>query len=418
MKTNNQKVNEQPKCIVLNNYIIQTVDFILKEDNIDYKNTLITILKAIEHEELDEIITTIKYNDKTKYIELVKASENLSIHNDTLKNYRYGFKTRIEDDFLKLHNDAKDSLSTGDLVAFLLKQYSYYKNINSEIIVPAINLILDEIIISLKQNIPLLKQEINHQSYLPISKAIYVFLIYPKKEGMNKFKNIIRKDLDYKNNSDFQYEYFVTVDRFFRRLGLDYIPYIENMPEKHDVILAKKSNSITKSEISAIIDKDDFFNVNVPLLNYKAKDLIIVDKNIKNLNEFTHSLSIIINHFYIVNNTSKLDFDLGAVFIENITKPYPIYPDDVLIRTREILKEMFSKVDNFKLYFFYYIYEQKDFKNLPGWVNKFPPLLANYLGELDKFSQATIKKYFLPNEDNPVFNKNQKINDFIENITT
>ena len=91
MKTNNQKVNEQPKCIVLNNYIIQTVDFILKEDNIDYKNTLITILKAIKYEELDEIITTIKYSDKTKYKELIKASENLSNFNDTLKNYRYGF---------------------------------------------------------------------------------------------------------------------------------------------------------------------------------------------------------------------------------------------------------------------------------------------------------------------------------------
>ena len=43
-------------------------------------------------------------------------------HNYTLKNYRYDLKTRIVDDFLKLHNDAKDSLNSGDLVAFLLKQ--------------------------------------------------------------------------------------------------------------------------------------------------------------------------------------------------------------------------------------------------------------------------------------------------------
>ena len=74
IKPNNQKENQQPKCIIINNYIVQTVDFILKEDNIDYKNTLITILKVIKYEELDEIITTIKYSDKTKYKELIKAS--------------------------------------------------------------------------------------------------------------------------------------------------------------------------------------------------------------------------------------------------------------------------------------------------------------------------------------------------------
>ncbi|MDD7915469.1 hypothetical protein [Polaribacter ponticola] len=151
MQPNHQKENQQPKCIILNNYIVQTIDFILKEDNIDYKNTLFTILKVIKYEELDEIITTIKYSNKTKYKELNKASKNLFNYNEIFKNCRYDFKTRIEDDFLKLHNDARDSLSTGDLVAFLLKQHSYYKKIDSEIIVPAINLILVEIINSLKK---------------------------------------------------------------------------------------------------------------------------------------------------------------------------------------------------------------------------------------------------------------------------
>ncbi|QXP64362.1 hypothetical protein [Polaribacter sp. HaHaR_3_91] len=420
MKTNNQKVNEQPKCIVLNNYIIQTVDFILKEDNIDYKNTLITILKVIKYEEFDEIITTIKYSDKTKYKELIKASENLSIYNDTLKNYRYGFKTRIEDDFLKLHNDSKDSLSTGDLVAFLLNQHSYYKKINSEIIVPAINLILDEIIISLKQNIPLLKQEINHQSYLPISKAIYVFLISPKKEAINKFKNIIRKDLDYKNNSDFQYEYFVTVDRFFNRLDLDYIPYIENIPEKHDFKLGKKSNSITKPDISAIIDKDDFFNINIPLINYDTTKLINPNTDFDNMVDFTKILSALFEYFYSKNYNQKLKFDLGKVFIENITQPYSKYPDDILIRTREILKKMFANDSEFKKLFFTFLYVEKEADRINGWVNKFPKLLNHYLGGLENLKEGTIKRYFFNTEKNPVIGFQKEINDFIEkelNIT-
>jgi hypothetical protein len=406
MKTNNQKVNEQPKCIVLNNYIIQTVDFILKEDNIDYKNTLITILKAIKYEELDEIITTIKYSDKTKYKELIKASENLSNFNDTLKNYRYGFKTRIEDDFFKLYNDAKDSLYTGDLVAFLLKEYSYYKKINSEIIIPAINLILDEIIISLKQNIPLLKQEINHQSYLPISKAIYVFLIFPKNEGIIKFKSIIRKDLDYKNNSGFQYEYFVTVNRFFSRLGLLYIPEINIKPNEFDIVFTKENNSITKTEIFNEIDKADYFNKKIPLLNYDVKALMNPSKHFTNIKHFTSILSALFNDYYIKHYSVELSFDLGKVFIENITNPYPQYPDHVLIRTREILIKMLSSDIEFKFVFFGVLYMEKE-DGINKGVDKFCKILEAYLNKLNSFGFSSIKKNIY-NTPKPPFNLNHE----------
>lgn len=414
------EINEQPISIVLKSNFSQSIDFILKEGNIEYENTLITILKAIEYEELNKLISIIKYSDKTKYLEFLNASKKLSIYNSTQKIYRYGFKTRIEDAFFKLYNDAKNSLNTGDLVTFLIKQYSYYQKTESEILIPAINLILDEIIIGLKQNIHLLKQELNNQSYLPISKAIYAFLIFPKKEGMNKFKNIIRKDLNYKNNSGFQYEYFVTVDRFFSRLDLDYIPYIESMPEKHDVILAKKSNSITKSEISNIIDKDDFFNINVPLINYDPDKLINPNTDFDNIIDFTKILSALFNFFYFKNYNQKLPFDLGKVFIENITQPYSKYPDDVLIRTREILKKMFSQDSEFKNLFFTFLYVEKEAERINGWVNKFPKLLNQYLGGLEKLKESTIKKHFFNSTNNPIIGLQKEINDFIEknlNIT-
>lgn len=414
-KLNNAKVSEQPSCIAFNNYMSQTTNFILNEDNIDYKNTLITILKTVKYEELDEIINTIKFKDKTKYEELLLASKDLFSYKAIQKSNSYNCVTRIENDFFKLYNDARDSLNTGDLVAFLIKQHYYYKKkINSEIIVPATNIILDEITVSLKQNIPLLKQEINHQPYLTISKAIHVFLIFPKSEAVNKFKNIIRKDLDFKNNSGFQYEYFVTVDRFFSRLGLDYIPKIKSISESFDIILEEKCNSITKSEISDIIDKDDFFNVNVPLINYDTTKLINPNTDFNKIEDFTKILSALFKYFYSKNYNKELKFDLGKVFIENITQPYSKYPDDVLIRTREILKKMFTNDSEFKKLFFTFLYVEKEAGRINGWVNKFPKLLNHYLGELEKLKEGTIKKHFFNNTNNPVIGFQKEINDFIE----
>lgn len=420
IKPNNQKVNVQPKCIVLNNYIIQTVDFILKEDNIDYKNTLITILKVIKYEELDEIITTIKYSDKTKYEELIKASKKLTKYEDTKKNYRYHFKTKIEDVFFKLYNDAIISLNTGDLIAFLLNHYYYFQKETNEIITPISETLKTDIVLELIKNKALLVTEIEDQLFIPISKALYVFFLYDKKEALIKFKSIIRKKLDYKNYSMFELEHIQTTHIFFNRLGLDYIPKIGTSHKTSDLIIAKKSNSITESEISAIINKDDFFNVNVPLINYEPTKLINPNSGFDNMVDFTKILSALFEYFYSKNYNQKLKFDLGKVFIENITQPYPKYPDDVLIRTREILKKMFTNDSEFKKLFFTFLYIEKEADRINGWVNKFPKLLNHYLGGLEKLKETTIKKHFFNKKSNPIIGFQKEINDFIEkelNIT-
>lgn len=404
---------EEPYRLNIKSKASQAIDFILEKEKIDYKVTLRTILESLDYEEVEEVLTVIQRTDENKYFALLDASRDLRINNNFLKAYIHGFKTEIEDKFDLLYNDAKSSLSTGDLLAFLLKKYFHFKNKKLEVLKPATNDVLIEIEMLLIQNIALLKQEIGDQPYLPISKAIFVFLIYDKKEGLNKFKNIIRKNLEYKNHSIYQLEYFVTVDRFFDRLGLNYIPRIDTVSAQGDVVIAKKKISITKSIIYQEINKDDFFNNKIPLLNYNPKNLIIPRRNVRNLNRLTTEVSTLIN----VHNEDKNGmngYDLGKVFIENITQPFPKYPDEILIRTREVIKDMLTNNSEFKLLFFAYLYTEKEADRIPGWTNKFPQLFNDYLGGLENLRTSSIKKYFFNDESNPANSYQKQINDFLE----
>lgn len=406
--------------LVLKTNISQTVEFILKEERLDYKSALMTILKSLNYEEIEELLSIIKSTSQNKFEALLDASNDLIIYNTTLEEEIYTFETKIENSFYKLYLDAKASLSTGDLIAFLLKHYFHYKKKKNRILQPACNNVLSDIIVSLKECKALLTTEINGQLYLPISKALFVFFLYDKKEGTNKFKSIIRKDLFYKKTSLYELKYQVTANRFFNRLGLDYIPSIDTNSKKYDIVVTEKKTSISKEEIYNEIDKDDFFNRKIPLLNFDSKKLINPENDIKNLDEFTKTLSLLFNDFYrktnIKNEESITEYDLGEVFIENITQPYPKYPKEVLIRVREILKEMFLNDKDFKYSFFAIIYYLKTYY-LPGWTNKFPYILDNYLGRTKGLSYSSVKKRFLDVPENPIIPYLGKIKKYIINFT-
>src|SRR5690606_16053619 len=120
----------------------QAIDFILEKEKIDYKATLRTILESLDYEEVEEVLTVIQRTDENKYFALLDASRDLRINNNYLNAYIHGFKTEIEDKFDLLYNDAKSSLSTGDLLAFLLKKYYHFKNKKLEVLKPATNDVL------------------------------------------------------------------------------------------------------------------------------------------------------------------------------------------------------------------------------------------------------------------------------------
>ena len=84
--------------------------------------------------------------------------------------------------------------------------------------------------------------------------------------------------------------------------------------------------------------------------------------------------------------------------MENITQPYPKYSKEVLIRVREILKDMFLNNKDFKYSFFAIILIAK----LPGWTNKFPKILSNYLGRTKGLGDSSIKKFFHSKSKNPI----------------
>lgn len=384
--------------LILKTNISQAVDFILKEDRIDYKNTLKTIFKSMNCEEIEELLSIIKYSDINKYEALLRASNDLAEYNESVKGCIYAFETKIDNKFYALYNDAKNSLNTGDLIAFLLNRYFYYKKRRNKIIDPASNYILKDIVESLIEIKALLVPEIKHQLYLPISKALFVFFIYDKVEAFSKFKNIITKDLLHKNTTLYELEYQATANIFFDRLGLDYIPSIDISPEKNDIVISEKKKYINKEELLDEIDKDDFFNNKIPLSNFEHKKLINSKKNTKDLRELTKSLSLLFYDFYKKNDDFSQEYDLIEVFMENITQPYPKYSKEVLIRVREILKDMFLNNKDFKYSFFAIIFIAK----LPGWTNKIPKILSNYLGRTKGLGCSSIEKFFHGKSKNPI----------------
>jgi len=403
-----------PKTLVLEDNVTQTVNFFKNEEEINYKKTLRVMLESLNLEEIEKVIYYLSIHENKKYSALLEVFQEMIGYGSNLEKPFYGFETKIKRDFSERYEEAKNSLSTGDLIALLLRFYFLYNENRDSIIKPVISEVLADVVRCIKENIPLLRAEIENQLYVPISKALFVFFLYNKKEALIKFKSIIRKDLINKRTTLPELEYIVTANRFFGRLNLDYIPRIDTVSEKFDLVLTDKEVSISKEEVYNEVDKGDFFNQKVPLLDFDASKLLNPRTNILNVDKFTKSVSRFFDIFYPYLDTGKLHFDLGEVFVENITQPYPNYSDEILIRTREILKEMFSRDEDVKLFFLGFIYTKITNNELINSGNKFSKIFNKYLEGLDKYSERTIKNYLIDSTENPFQKKkaSKKLNNF------
>lgn len=418
LKKNNTKVKEEflkPKALTLKDNVTQVVDFFKNEEKIDYKETLMILLRSLNFKELKEVMFSLESN---KYNNLFWASEELRIYNLIYKKFIYGFETKVKQDFLEKYEEAKISLNTGDLVAFLLKHYFLFTQNSDEVLEPVINNILLKVVVCLKENIALLEKEMNHQLYVPISKALYVFFLYDKKEGKCKFNNIIRRDLESKNTSLYELEYMVTANYFFDRLNLDYIPRIDTVSEKFDLVIADKEISISKEEVFNEVDKGDYFNKKVPLLKLEKKYLFNNSKISKPKKTWL-VLSTIINVFYEKTFDKKPSINIGDIFIETITNPYPKYSSYELIRTREILKEMFVLNDKFKIMFYSFFDDKKEDRSFnrnsfDAVRTKLPKILGEYFEGEDNFGATTVLKFLYEKNDNPVLDSIEEYQNFLK----
>lgn len=394
-----------PKTLVLEDNVTQTVNFFKNEEEINYKKTLRVMLESLNLEEIEKVIYYLSIHENKKYSALLEVSHEMIGYGSNLEKPFYGFETKIKQDFSERYEEAKNSLSTGDLIALLLRFYFLYNENRDSIIKPVISEVLADVVRFIKENIPLLRAEIENQLYVPISKALFVFFLYDKKEAFNKFKSIIRKDLNNKRTTLPELEYIVTVDRFFDRLNLDYIPKVDTISEKFDLVLADKKSSIGRREVNNEVDKNDFLNIKVPLLGFEKKYLFNNSKIAKPKNTWL-VLSTIINVYYEKTFDKKPNINIGDIFIETITNPYPKFSSYELIRTREILKEMFVLNDEFKIMFYLFFDEKKDDRSLDrnsfdAVRTKLPKILGEYFKGEDNFGATTVLKFLYEMNDYP-----------------
>ena len=410
--------NQHEEKFVLKSYLEQTRDYLFFSENINYKDVAFEIIEKLSEKDIVEILDYLFHYNKPIYDKLIQGFENLESKNEVLNYIYYAFQLKIEDDFEKELFNAKNSLNTGDLIAYLLSKYFKYDSKKGlPVIEKAYTDLKYRIVIEIKRNFALLQSEIESKQYLPIEKVLFLFFLYDKDDTLEIFKKVIQKDIETRKFGFHQIEHFVHLERFFERLGISYIPKIENI--KNDIKLSKEEDSISKSELKRIINKEDYFNNEIPLLGIEHDKFINPKTEVENLLEVKKLFSIIYRNALIKKygekHLSNFKFDFGDVFLENITNPISKFSTNDLIQVREITKELLKdKNSDFKRFFFSLIYTLWESKQLINWGAKFSYLFPLYINNIKGFSKDTIKDFFTHGEKNPYKNYYDEIIKFIE----
>jgi hypothetical protein len=230
---------------------------------------------------LDEIKNHLKYKEVELLLQLIvdlPMKENFLSRLEKEKHYWHG---EIDDEYKKHLEHAELSLCTSDYLAFIIgTKYDLYVLINNNSFWSEIYTDIDhKLSLIILQNNLLCKLEGNQKAHVPVNYALSMFLIYDKKVALPKFKRILHNDRIYRLEPLHQAEYFLAVDKFFKRLKLPFIPKIlsnftglsdENKTQEEIITYLNYFNSIifstenaqyvTKEAIEAIIDKEDYFN--------------------------------------------------------------------------------------------------------------------------------------------------------------
>ncbi len=388
----------------------QIIEYI--EDNyphIDYQNLAIILLKNKDEEAIEKILKYFINNLQIPKVAFYLKEEFYKLVNNDSGRLYYTFKTKIEDQFDKDFKAAENSLNTGDQIAFLCGEYLKAEK-KSEItdfpLYQELQLTIGTII---AKKIYVLKTTIESQNKIDISNSLHLFLLYEKEEATAKFSKIIQQDKDSRRNKDSVMHYWVMIDILMDRLATmdDFIPKITVTGKNGIIRFSNSKNSISREELNTIINKEDHFNSNVPLANFPPEKLLNPVKDFENYGKVENLFSTLFHEEITIlkgkKYWEKINLDLGKIFLNTITEPYPSYQNYDLIRTREYIKELLhSGKSDFKNRFFRLIYDLKEKDATKRWNTKFPFIFNQYL-KIDGYSVATIRRFFRRDSENPIF---------------
>ena len=405
-------------------YHDQVINHILsKQGNLDYSELVFTVLKECDLPAIIHIMDFFKDYNMMIYSQLEHQFEKLG-HNVGITSHPiYGFTVKIVSNFNKDLEYIESSLNTGDQIAVLINRYMVCKNNKHQFLHRAYNSLKDIIIVKIKQKFCILENEIKSQNLVSISNAFHLFFLYDKEEALNKFKKAVNNDVENRRFILHQLHHSVLNSSIFNRLNLPYIPLINIVSNIHDIILSEPKNSVSQDELTKIIDHEDFFNRNVPLKDFPAHKLINPLKDIYCIKEVKHIFNEVYKRSYIKHENEKefekLGLNLGEIFIETITEPYPKFSDHELIMTREITKELLlNSKSEFKKYFFGTIYVLKGLAILKKWQTKFPVIFHEYVGGLRGYSLSSNQNFFSNDSPNQVAPYEFEVKQFLKTCTS
>lgn len=377
---------------------------------IDYRNLAFNLLKNADEKEIEGIFRHINNALQLPEVvfELKKTIKNLAHDNGEGRLY-YVLDTKVEERFNKDLKAIENSLNTGDQIVFLCGEYAKAKHKSEALEFPLYNLLMRIIGSIIANKVYVLRNAIESQSKIDISNAFHLFLLYEKKAATAKFLKVIKQDKASRRNNGSVMHYWVMMDTLLNRLGkgVEFIPKITVTGENGMVLFTTLENSISRKELDIIINEEDHFNRKTPLVDFNADKLINPSKDITDYNRVEGWFSTIFHEEIIKlkgkEYWDKIGLDLGKIFLNTITDPYPSFLDYDLIRTREYTIELLqAENSDFKNRFFRLIYDLKEEGITKRWNTKFPLIFNHYI-KTDGYSVATIRRFFRRDTENPIF---------------
>ncbi|UFH33468.1 hypothetical protein LNP04_07100 [Chryseobacterium sp. C-71] len=217
----------EKKNIELQSYLQQFKDFINRNvyTEIDIKDLLLKILDTLNEGDLKDLLNFVENKYPKLFGGLVEQLENMTIDNIFYGKY-LGQDFRIKENCIKQIQSYERThnveMHTALLVGMLAK-YNKSDNSFSKILHLAL---IPEIHEAIIHNYNSLQSKIKSGNYLSIDNALCIFFFHDRDEAFAKFKILIHKDIERKKHSAYRMDYRLTVELFFKRLQLDYIPKI------------------------------------------------------------------------------------------------------------------------------------------------------------------------------------------------
>lgn len=301
---------------------------------------------------ITEMKNHLNYKEVELLVNLTNDLPNRSTFLSALEKEKYYWKEEIRLEYFKDLENAKLSLCTSDYLAFIIgKKYElyllmdkssywnqYYKSFDSDL---NLHIIQENVLCGL---------EGNQKAHVPVNYALSMFLLHDKNTALAKFKRILSNDREHRLEGMHQAEYFLTVEHFFSRLKLNFIPQINYLNHLKPINFENENNQyITKEKIKILIDKEDYFNKRNFVIDkkYLLRSVNICDE--KKLKELYFTF---FNFFD--NKISKNQIEVLYSCFTEINPKYEEYQIKIIrIKLIELINE--KEIAKDLIYFSYYL---------------------------------------------------------------